>query len=527
MTHFSPKKSGLLLLGIEYKDEETNELKFLINPINYRIKHGDIGYVIAYDQEHAKGLSTLSKNSPNYSLYEKNLNFFKRFKVDKTSPPLLQKLNESLNLHYENWSIDKERFLKRYTKNRASNNFNFNDIPHIFNLFLNVSPKGVFCNHIIIKGNIYRLAHILLVIRSYSQRPVVFFSEESPNLSEWNKLREVHKNIFYVQGKTTNVNHINQLDPKKAFKILILSIDSKNFILDSENIVFTRIISDFFDLNNFLTELLDETSLKYLSINPKYPNLDYFYWPYFVKGSVHFSSVTMSIIAKTINNKNLLTFVTNFSKAHQSHDLQTGLNSSSVEQNQIINTFTITQEIINEFQMFGHFQYALMTNTPQVIAIAILKSKSSQIQSASPLNAKLTRKITQIQPEITKLLGSQNIANEINKLMSKFYGSDFLMTNPSFLTPLEVGDKVLIIGNTEFSKKSSEYMISSSIYSITKSPMENSDKKNIPPPSLSPDQNIKNALENSVIQLKELLLLCLNNWEDVQEKINRTRKNNN
>lgn len=519
------KKSGLLLIGIECKDSVTDTLHFLINPLNYTIRTDDIGYIIAYDRNQTKSIMNFSTKSPQYNTYSKNINFFKRFKVKETSPPYINKLASDLNKHFQDWTINKSKFFKNNYKNEESaKNLNSQrHIPDIFNLNENISPKGIFINHIIIKGSLSRLSRIAVVIRSYSERPILLFSEQKENPSEWNKIREAFKNVFYIRGITSNINHITQLDPKKAFKILILSDNLNNFVLSSENIIFTRIISDFFELTNFLTELSDETHIKYLSINPKYPNMDFFFWPFFVRGSVHFSSMTMSIIAKTIINKNWISFIQNLSKTSEKK-------ISDYEQNEKINTLVLSAEVAKEFQMLGHLQYALMTHKPQAIVIAILKTKGKENNNnkfGSTLLRKKTIGSVSVEPN------SQNmISHQISRIMSNFYGSEFLMTNPSFLTPLVEGDKVLIIGKLEYNNE--RKMMENSVIS-------NNDPLNIQQKYTNIDfrastipkteyerrksQVIKEKMGNAMSQLNGLITVLVNASEDIKHKLYKAPKN--
>lgn len=275
-----PNKSGILLIGIEYREEmDPTVSKFLINPINYKIRKDDIGYVVAYDQANAKIITNLTEKSPIYSIYLKNMNLFKKLKVIEASGKSIDKLRTNMISRLNDWKINKKKYYDRINLAPGQDfDSKVYEIPDIFNLYSNVSPKGIFKNHIIIKGDLFRLKGIASVLRSYSERPIVLLSEENPNPSEWHKIRDAFKNIYYVCGSTTNINHIMQIDPKKSFKILILSNSKNNsFFMDSDSIVFTRIISDFFEVKNFLTELMDENNLKFISINPKYDNLDYFF----------------------------------------------------------------------------------------------------------------------------------------------------------------------------------------------------------------------------------------------------------
>ena len=537
-----PNRSGILLLGVEHLDKAENghvELKFLINPVDYKIQKDDIGYVVAYDQENAKIITTYTEKSSLHSTYLKNMNLFKKLRINEASNKFIDKMRVHMIERLSDWKIKKQKYFKK-THLASISDFDSNlyEIPDIYNLYNNMSPKGIFRNHIIIKGDLYRLKRITSVLRSYSERPIILFSDKEPNPSEWHKIRDSFKNIFYVYGCPTKINHLQQIDPKKAFKILILSSNENNFIMDSESIIFTRIISDFFELKNFLTELIDENNLKSISINPKYENHNFFFWPYFLRGSVHFSSLAMSIIAKSINNKSWFSFIRNVTKPNIIQDRS----GEEIQQNSKINTLTITPEIKKEFQFFGQLQYVLMSHEPPVIAIAVLKEKFT----CQPVQNTLFRQITlssgrekrkrKADLEATSKKSFQLITAHILKVMDNFYGSEFLMTNPSFLMPLDVGDRVLVIGNTRL-EECNEYfgkMNNSSLKMSSRDISKSKDQEDIFNFSLNglngntnyadlttqkqkkkKMESFKERLDENLTNINDFMKFILNNWDDL------------
>lgn len=525
-----PNHSGILLIGIEYKDEiEPTISKFLINPLNYKIRRDDIGYVVAYDQANAKIITNFSEKSPIYSVYLKNMNLFKKLKVVEANNKFIDKMRVEMNERRSEWRIKKEKYFKRNNfKEIPDFNSKFYDIPDIYNLYTDNTPKGIFKNHIIIRGDLFRLKRIASVLRSYSERPILLFSDVQPNPSDWHKIRDTFSNVFYVYGLPTSINHIIQLDPKKAFKILVLSSSYNNFIMDSESIIFTRVLADFFELKNFLTELLDENNLKFISINPKYDNVGSFFWPFFARGSIHFSSLAMSIIAKSINNKSWLSFIRNLTKPNKFAE-ENSINEK-YEQNSRINTLIITAETKKEFQFFGQLQYVLMNHDPQLIGIAVLKVK---LTTAEPKKNTFMRQITMNNndksksPDLPKKT-EQVFSNHIMKIMEKFYGSEFLMTNPSFLMPLDVGDKVLVIGNTKYEDNNEYYGKISNTSMLLASPKQAKEKiktqeslsftiKNEKNHNNNKHEIFKEKLEDNLSSINDFMKFVMGNWDDLNE----------
>lgn len=234
------------------------------------------------------------------------------------------------------------------------------------------------------------------------------------------------------------VKHVENLDPRRAYKILILSSCKDELIQDSSSVIFARILEDFFDTPNFLVELMDENNIRFISPKPKLTlnsELDYFFWPIFARGSVHFSSLIMSILARTISNKYWVDFLKNLAKpeekdmSHCNEDIE----YSSIQ------SFEITKEISQEIQIYGHLQYFLLHHNPPITPIALLKEKAF-------INENKRKRIAKI-----SLGGQQNkfkgmLAHHFLKTMDDLYHYCYLMTNPTFMTSLEAGDKVLVLG---------------------------------------------------------------------------------
>ena len=503
---FRMKKSGILLIGLETKEEGANTSNFLLNPLDYTIKETDIGYVVAYDSNSARAITNLTTSSPHYAAYQKNMNFFKRMKLDQQTNTLITTVSQNIKKNLLEWEINHSAYFKKIKDVKESEHRKMK-LPVIFDLRIKNSPKGVFRNHIVIKGPLNRLPRIAEVIRTYGERPILLFSEKEPNQSDWHKIKHSFKNVFYIIGCPTNVKHVVQLDPQKAFKILILSENYNNFIQDSESIVFTRIISDVLELNNFLTELIDENNLKYLSINPKYPNLDYYFWPFFVRGSVHFSSFAMSIVAKTLINRKWLNFIQNFAQLNIDPE-------EKITTNDQIHTMILSLEAAQEFQLFGYLQFALMNSKPPTIAIAVLKSKRKENAKIGEILGTRPRRSTAVQDNV--------ISTEISRIMDNFYGSEFLMTNPCFLMPLEEGDKVLIIGDMSKEEKGIRNM-------NCDSPSKKKTKKRLRDEKLEVEikdtNQFKKELGSVIDEVNETMKLIVNNWDDVKEKLKKKIKN--
>lgn len=64
---------------------------------------------------------------------------------------------------------------------------------------------------------------IVHVLRQYSDRPVILFTSEELNSSDWRPIYEKYPNVFYAKGSYMNLKHLDSINVQKAYKILILA----------------------------------------------------------------------------------------------------------------------------------------------------------------------------------------------------------------------------------------------------------------------------------------------------------------
>ena len=452
----SMKQFALQLIAIQVQNEDIfqKSSKILINPVNHIIVRNEIGYVIALDQASSEAVLDFSNNSPLYLRYMRNMNLIAKESENRQAETgvfekeILRKIMENLDSNSRDWRIDEEKW-RNMNSNTQQKSFSFFDekptpdsIQTLFNLYQDQSPRGYFKNHLIIKGNLNEMGSIAYIIRFYSERPILLFTDHKINYGIWAKLKASYSNIFCVLGNAMHVKHVEQLDPKKAFKILILSSSKDELIQDSSNVVFTRILADFFETPNFLVELLDENNMRFISTKPQITTnneLDYFFWPYFVRGSVHFSSLIMSILARALFNKYWVDFLKNLA---QPKDDDFRASQELNAENSNIMTFEVTKELAKEVQIYGKLQYFLMNHDPPAMAIAMLKEKSF-------LTLSNRKKVSEISIGNTVGRLKAMFANCFLKTLDELYHYSYLMTNPSFMTPVEVGDKVLFLGTLQ------------------------------------------------------------------------------
>ena len=449
------RKYPILLIGVEEENDnsKTQRRNLLLNPINYKIKEGDIAYVISQNRSIAiKIINQFSTRSKSFQSYQRMQNLYEEKQLFTNNLEEMNNLYENL-LERNNHGWDQK--IPCYSDKKDG----------VFDLNFGNSVQGFFHNHIIIKGSLIDFRNIIKIIRFYSDRPVLIFSENEVDYSKWNKIRETYRNVYYVKGIQHSLNHIKELDPKNAHKILIMS-ETKDFIFqDTDSIVFARILLDFFKIRKVLIELVDESMIRFLEIRPKFDIFSKkqeisFFWPSFVSGNIHYSSLLMSIAARSLYNPNWIFLLKELSlpKIYKDSDLN---DDKIIKENSTLCMLKITKEMETNIVRYGNLQYLFMSHEPCIIALALFKKrKNNKFVENKEFNA-MKKNIKEIE-----------ILNEIRRnqmsAMNTVYGTKFFLTNPTFYTKIKEGDKVLVIGMNNMYKKFNENMNTLGIYEIEK-----------------------------------------------------------
>lgn len=432
------KEFGVLLIAVEQGLKRDSQ-SLLINPTNYTIHHGDIGYFIAHTKEKVnKALNKLVIEGSRGTISEKISEQYERENLKENSNETIKSIYGNLRRRNSNW----KQKIPIYTLKKD----------RIFDLNSGDSLRGFFSNHIIIKGTLLDLKNILPVLRYYSDRPVLVFSEKEVDFSKWNKIKETHRNVFYVRGLQHSLSHVHELEPLKAYKILILTEATDSSFLDTDTIVFARILKEFFKVNKILVELADESMIRFLEIKPKFKLLTNlkemsFLWPSFVSGNIHYDSLLMSLAAKSLYNPNWILFFKELSNPRVYRQTQIG-NSRVIKENSNICMLKVTTELAAKVSIYGKLQYLLMSHEPCIIALALLKIRRNK-------NLRMSNVALDQIKEGEKFKNS-NLKENILKTVNSVYGSKFFLTNPSYFTRLSPGDKILVLGTDDLTQKINE-----------------------------------------------------------------------
>lgn len=94
-------------------------------------------------------------------------------------------------------------------------------------------------------------------------------------------------------------------------KILIMSeLMIGTALPDAIGVCIARILIDLYDRNDFIIQLNDESTISFLNKNPRLKDIECpkFFYPSFASGTIHFSSMITSILAKIVYSPNWLRF---------------------------------------------------------------------------------------------------------------------------------------------------------------------------------------------------------------------------
>lgn len=96
-----------------------------------------------------------------------------------------------------------------------------------------------------------------------------------------------------------------------------------------------------------MIELRDEGKITFLNKNPKFKKIDCpnFFYPSFVSGCVHFSSMTTAILARVVYSENWLRFFEDLIIPSE--------NNNRKLQNKTLHCLRITKEAAEAFPYFG------------------------------------------------------------------------------------------------------------------------------------------------------------------------------
>jgi len=433
------KEFCLLLIGVEQGNTKKDHRRhLLINPVNYIIKNEDVGYFVAQSRESAlKTLQKISQEGAGLLRYEQIIEQYDKFNFMEHMKTTIHTLYENLINQSKNW----KQKIPPYSAKKDN----------IFDLNLGDSIRGYFSNHIIIKGSLLDFKNIIQIIRFYSDRPILIFSQDAVDFSKWTKIKESYPNVYYIRGIQHSLDHITELEPKHAYKILVMSQSQDALFLDTDTIVFARILKDFFKVKRILVELADESMIRFLEIRPKFnllhKNLDLsFFWPSFVSGNIHYSSLLMSLVARSLYNSNWIFFFKELSNPRVYNDTQIN-NEKIIKENSNLCTLEITEEIANNVVIYGKLQYLLMSSNPCIISLALMKKRKNEGRLTNILFEKMVK-------NASRKMG--HLKNNFMETMNSLYGTKFFLTNPAYFTKLSPGDEVLVLGMDNLKLKINE-----------------------------------------------------------------------
>ena len=368
--------------------------KIYINEINIKMKEGDCVYYISSSSEMANFIQEYTEE--NYEEYlkdplirdENELDMCSEFKQGfslMVSQCLSKYTDHSVKYKkYKNERKSLNNPSSQSNSNEENNNISYNNF---VNLFRNL-PQFDFKNHIIILTELKQsFLQILSILRKYSKKPIILFSQSFLDKEKTIKIKKFH-NLFYFYGSYVNIRHIELLQIEKAFKVMILPIDDNNKLFpDSDSVIVTRIIKDKYPNVDLLIEFSDENSLRFLDKRPacsvktsrSYNYYNYNFWPNVINGNVFLSSIFYTFFSKSFYDDIFLKLIKEITGFNDENNLNTNfkdLSQQKINKNKIIHTLIINEQIQKVFKTYGRLIWYILNYTPELIPLAFERSNS-------------------------------------------------------------------------------------------------------------------------------------------------------
>ena len=413
--------------------------EFIINEFDYLIQKGDSVYFISNN--------------------EKDINFLKNYSIEDYNNYCVNNKNlEKEDLNKEEFERDFMRIIKHKIKNYKSfavykkKNF-FKDFVNLYNEeeLENIIDLQ---NHIIIIGELENFNQITLLLKKYSSRPAILFSQNKITEDEWISIRK-NKNSFYYLGSFSNIKHIEKLQIENCFKIIIMPISNKKKLFpDSDTIILARIIQDIYPNTKILMELANENNLKLLDNKPVYLSnktnsyFNYHFWPNVIKGSVFYSSLFLSFFAKSLYDSSVIDFM----KQILGFNNQTKIKEKN---NSIFHTVDLSDEITRKFKNFGELMNAILTFYPSITVLGIIKYKKEKKSDLSNTNIKKRlsrRRLTDFSIPIDLKKEKKGSISVFPSFFNSFENIndsslEYMITNPRITLEINEKDKLFLLGN--------------------------------------------------------------------------------
>lgn len=60
---------------------------------------------------------------------------------------------------------------------------------------------------------------MLEIIRKYTDRPTVLYTDKKLDPFKWKEIKSEHKNVFYIRGEYLNLDHLDMIFIRKAYHV--------------------------------------------------------------------------------------------------------------------------------------------------------------------------------------------------------------------------------------------------------------------------------------------------------------------
>lgn len=342
-----------ILIGIKKKLLNLKPI-ILLNPLNYTISEGDFCYVLCNEESVIQKIQSLTNDDIIFA--SKQLDILMSKNILSRNMDLIQ----NLMVHSKSEYQKKFKIIKNYFNFQHCHSLDEDYNPADF-------PTQILYDHVIIFGakidSIYGLSKN---IKKYSKRPLIFLGSQKMSDTQFHSeiLNRSFNDVFYFYGDYFNIQKLNSINVKDAFKIIIVSELKNQFFIDFHAIqTYQFLRENFWKLEIFL-ELLDENSLSFISDKLYQKEFPKILNPLNITGRVFFSqSIACSLNASCFYKSGEILLELLDSESFNPEMIQ----------NKSIENLVITDEIANNINSFGNLFYVFSEMNFPIIPIGILK----------------------------------------------------------------------------------------------------------------------------------------------------------
>jgi len=447
--------------------DQSGRATTLLNPINYVIEEGDFAYVISKDMATAKIVEDFEISERESQSYLKESKRKQERTIDDTGS---RKPSEDIS-STENGNHEPPRY-EFYSRREALNKC-FRQFQEAKNVYTNLEKKiiayklwdntlvGKMTGHIIVVCPEGQFFEFVKFMRPKTKKPICFFDKKQMSL-DFEQLLGKYDALYHLQGDPQRFTDLYNAAVEDCYQFVVISpSDGDPETIDWDAVMIDRALAQFPVQIPRVLEIANPNNARFLNFKPIQSDKEVLrkLLPRFMNGEIFFSSYIDTLASQFYYNRDLSQVLTKlfckftvdeFSNAQMGNTTFFG---KSLFENSSLSTIKISEEYIVKAGLatYGGLFDDLLSLNPPVIPLGLLLRSS---QTA---------------------FGMRKGRSEDNYIDLTLAPTPMMCVNPLKTTPVNVGDKVLVLGNIKYSMPSRK--ISESDLEISSFSMDSDDEE--------------------------------------------------